>query len=315
MRIVIVQNPDAGPEEVPGEQIEAPIAEAGHEVVYRSTKEAGWRTALREPADLYVAAGGDGTIRKVLTELAGTDTTVALIPLGTANNIARSLGVPLDDPAAGMAAWTSMHPDDSRLFDVPLVESPTGRSRFVESVGFGLFAELVVTADREQARGSSGGGLDDAVRLLREMLRRRPRPRRWSVFLDDEDLSGAYVAVEAMNIGGVGPRVCLAPEADPGDGLLDLVMIEEGHLAELADRVDALDGDHLSDCRATSLRSHRGRHLRIRGPSDAALHVDDRSVGRRRALDDTRLEVRMDGVGVNVLASGGRSVPDELAAW
>ena len=68
------------------------LAEAGHEVIYQSTKQKHYKKALKQSADLVLAAGGDGTVGKVARELIDTGVPLAVLPLGTANNLARSLG-------------------------------------------------------------------------------------------------------------------------------------------------------------------------------------------------------------------------------
>ncbi len=45
--------------------------------------------------------------------------------------------------------------------------------------------------------------------------------------LDGRDLTGDYVLLEAMNIRSIGPNLRLAPDADPGDGLLDIVLVSD----------------------------------------------------------------------------------------
>jgi len=176
------------------------MADGHHEVIYQSVKAANWRSVLGQPADLYVAAGGDGTVRKVMTELAETEALVGVLPLGTANNIARRLGLPTGDPERTIASWDgAIDPPQARTFDVPRLETSSGESRFVESVGGGLFAELLVTADAEETQTATRGRLEDGRRLLRSLLRAEPLAPSWSLHLDGEDRSGEYVAVEAMN--------------------------------------------------------------------------------------------------------------------
>jgi hypothetical protein len=79
---------------------------------------------------------------------------------------------------------------------------------------------------------------------LRKLLRDFPATS-WKVQLDDEDVSGEYLLVEAMNIDRLGPGLRLAPAADPGDGLLDVVLVT----AEQRDLLDEylarrLNGDN-----------------------------------------------------------------------
>ena len=60
---------------------------------YQSTKEKGLEHALEDPGDVVLVAGGDGTVRKAAEFLIGRGVPIALLPLGTANNVSRTLGL------------------------------------------------------------------------------------------------------------------------------------------------------------------------------------------------------------------------------
>jgi diacylglycerol kinase (ATP) len=105
VRVTLMHNPTAGDEEHSPEQLTAVLQDAGHEVLYQSVKEDGWPDALGARAELVVVAGGDGTVAKVFKELVGRDLPVALLPLGSANNVARTLGLAGDAPMRFVAAW------------------------------------------------------------------------------------------------------------------------------------------------------------------------------------------------------------------
>src|SRR5579872_3053584 len=58
------------------------------------------RQAVDQRADLVIACGGDGTVNEVVNGLAGSEVPLALLPAGTANILAKELGIPWDIPAA-----------------------------------------------------------------------------------------------------------------------------------------------------------------------------------------------------------------------
>src|SRR5256885_7051126 len=91
MRITLMHNPKAGRGKLVKRDLMAALARAGHLAIYQSTKKSDYKEALREPADLVLAAGGDGTVGKVGRELIDTGIPLSVLPLGTANNLARSL--------------------------------------------------------------------------------------------------------------------------------------------------------------------------------------------------------------------------------
>ena len=64
----------------------------GHDVLAKSIDDDGWAEALGGDAELVVAAGGDGTVAKVFKKLAGTGKVATILPIGSVNNIATSLG-------------------------------------------------------------------------------------------------------------------------------------------------------------------------------------------------------------------------------
>src|SRR5205823_6949533 len=92
MRIILMHNPTAGRGKHDKRELMAALANAGHHAIYQSTKKSDYKKALKKPADLVLAAGGDGTVGKVGRELIGTGIPLSVLPLGTANNLARSLG-------------------------------------------------------------------------------------------------------------------------------------------------------------------------------------------------------------------------------
>jgi diacylglycerol kinase family enzyme len=190
--------------------------------------------------------------------LAGRDVVATVLPLGTANNVARTLGIDAKDPLDLIARWASA---PRRDYDVPVVAAEGHRVRFVECVGGGLFADHIEAADRAEDKGAHDGGIEDASRVLRDIVE-RARPARWEIVLDERDLSGDYLGVEVMNIRTIGPNISIAPAADPGDGLVEVVRIRPSDRDALLQRVP-------------SSEVTRGRVARLRPPAGCRVHVDD----------------------------------------
>ncbi|HWH37596.1 MAG TPA: diacylglycerol kinase family protein [Candidatus Limnocylindrales bacterium] len=269
MRATLIHNPSAGDAELDESALKEMLSEAGFQVRYRSREE-DWKKGLRdqEKSELVIAAGGDGTVTRVALELEGADIPLAILPLGTANNVARALG--LVGSAQEIAArWKAAQP---RALDIGVVSASWGEYRFIESVGGGVFARLIASAGDDSLRLMTGAKGDRALAVLEDVLE-EAEPSRWEIELDGRDLSGDYVAIEAMNMRFVGPKVPLAPDADPGDGLLDLVLIGSKERRLLLEYV----GRRLREAAAEmpELPVERGRHVRLRSVEGLPLHVGD----------------------------------------
>lgn len=263
-----MHNPTAGDEQPSREALVAMLADAGHEVCYQSTKEDDWKTALREPTELVVAAGGDGTVQKVFAALGGSGRAATVLPLGSANNIARSLGFACESVGRLARAW----PSATRIqYDVGQVEAAWGSERFVESMGGGIFGEVLARAERREERDGEEK-IDLGLRLLEKVIA-DAYPHHWKLNLDGDDLSGKLLAFEAMNVSELGPNIPLAPDADPTDGALDVVLVRPVDRAALADYVEGRLRDSTPD--PPQLPRQRGRRLEIECPGGCVLHVED----------------------------------------
>ncbi len=257
MRILVAYNPTAGGDGRDDvRETLAALERAGHEVTGQSVKEEGWQQMLRQPLDLVVAAGGDGTVAKVFKELAGTFIRVAIVPIGSANNVARSLELVKREQAH---------------FDISSLTWSGGSTTFVESCGGGVFAEMVARAEDSQEDPSGEDKIELGLRSLLDTVA-AAAPREWRVDADGRDLSGDYIAVEVLNTAMLGPNVPLAPHADPGDGLLDLVLVRAGDAAALAAHARArLESEVEPRLR---LETHRVREVVLQPPR-LPLRLDD----------------------------------------
>jgi len=226
MQVVLVHNPAAGDESAPGEQaLKRLIRDAGHEVEYCPVRSRKWKSALKDGADLVAVAGGDGTVVQVAREIMGRRIPIAVLPLGTANNISKSLGVrhlPLEEL---VACWKKAQ---RRRFDAGVIRAPWGKQHFIEGAGAGLFAITMPEADEHPTLENlkdAEARATYAQQILRERLK-ACRPLPLDIEVDGEEISGEFLLFEAMNMEYVGPNLYLAPDSVSDDGKLDVVLIK-----------------------------------------------------------------------------------------
>lgn len=250
-----MHNASAGKEDHSAAELIDEIRRAGHHVVEHVGRRKELAEAIRRPCDLVVAAGGDGTFGKAARILAGTAIPLAVVPLGTANNVARTLGVG-GTLAELVASWRR---SEVQGFDVANASYDKESKPFIEAYGFGAFPRVIHQAQEDED--------DVGDRLTRDRLLLRARfvaspPKHYRITADGQDLSGDYFLVEILNIPAIGPRVSLAPAACPRDGKLDLVLAGEPDRALLLRGLDRIiAGEDVS----IALRSVQAVRIEIAG--------------------------------------------------
>jgi diacylglycerol kinase family enzyme len=266
MRILLIHNPKAGDRKHSKKQLMASLTKCGHQAFYQSIKERGWKQAFKKPVDLVIAAGGDGTVHKTAWEIMDSGIPLAILPLGTANNLARSLGF------AGSVdeILQSLHCGRGQPFDVGVGRRSSRPGCFLEAAGGGLFADYFPFAEaNEKKEASPEEELNAHLSLLRELSLDYP-PRHWTMSIDGKDISGRYILWGAMNIRSAGPALHLAPKARTDDGRLDFVAVREHEREILIKYVDA----HLVGRKGrVPLTPQKFRKLKIMSPP-GTMHLD-----------------------------------------
>lgn len=230
------------------EELQDALRQAGFVPVYEATEqESDLDRILQKAEGLIVAAGGDGTIRAVITRLIGRDIPLAVIPMGTANNVARTLGVE-GDPLEIIAR---LQEPRIHQFDIGYVEGPWGKDYFLEGAGFGFFADVLHEYEPEKGKSVLRG-----LQAFTNTLRNNHTYSN-DLWIDGEVLNGDYLLVEALNTKAVGPRIQLAPDATPDDGLLDLVCIRESDREGFLQYARSLLSEDLDQLETVSTRKIR----------------------------------------------------------
>ena len=274
MKVTVIHNPEAGDDkQLSGEQILRLIRKAGHKPRYFSSKDKKWKKALKKPCDLVAVAGGDGTVGRVARRLIESRIPIAVLPMGTANNIATTIGVTETKFEELIEAWNAAH---CANFDAGVARGPWGLRYFIEGFGVGLFAETMFRI--ENGRHPQVSRSEDpeeeiaaSLKILKKQLLSYP-PKDLTVRLDGQDLSGDYYMLEAMNIRYIGPKLDLVPRAQIYDGLLDVVFVSKSEQAKLRQYIS----DRIKHSRSrVNLTVHQGRHLQVEWKS-SPVHIDDK---------------------------------------
>jgi lipid kinase YegS len=207
------------------------VRAAGHLLDVRVTWEAGQasdfaREAAASGVDVVVAGGGDGTVNEIVQGLLSKSDpktpALAILPLGTANDLARGLNVPLDDPLAALtlaAEGVISAIDVGFVNDRPFVNVASG--------GFGAEVTARTSPELKNALGSAAysiTGLLTAAQLA-------PYPCRLVAQRQSLDLNVVLLAIGNGRLAGGGYEV--APQAHFDDGLLDLVIAPAVTLGEI----------------------------------------------------------------------------------
>jgi diacylglycerol kinase family enzyme len=277
VRISLLYNEAAG-DRVTVEAIVHAIERHGHELVRITDNRTQSGRLLEDTPDLVVAAGGDGTVAAAARLVSGTDTPFTLLPLGTANNIAKSLGV-VGTLDALVSRWSDASHD--RL-DIGTVTGSWGSDQFVEGMGGGWIVCGIDMMHARPAEEDPDKKVGRALHVHGEALATLV-PEHYQLTIDGTGIDGDFLLVAILNMPSIGPNLVLSGDVSPSDGWLSVVIADERHRAELgrflhgrkrdARNGAARDPSHPAESDAPELLHLRARHIELRG--DYRLHVDD----------------------------------------
>ncbi|MBU1209889.1 MAG: NAD(+)/NADH kinase [Alphaproteobacteria bacterium] len=247
---LLCHNPKAGSEGNDRDSIEAALKLAGYNVHYADVKGEAFTEALHKSVDrvdrvdrvdLVVVAGGDGTVAHVLTRLRERSVPIAILPLGTANNFARSLGIS-GTPQELAETW-----DTERSCPVSIAHATGhwGTSLFVEAYGVGVFPQYLLDGKKMSKKGKKPDGaksLQYGRKLLRKALKRAdPIEMTLTIGRQTEELS--VLGIEVCNIAFTGPGLPIATTADVTDKKLDVVIFDSDSREAMMDWLESpVDG-------------------------------------------------------------------------
>jgi len=172
------------------------------------------RSYVSRNFDVVMAWGGDGTVNEIAGPLIGTQTALGIIPFGSGDGLARSLGLYTNASSAFAAAVTGPVAD----IDVGYL----GDRHFLNVAGIGFDAAIATSFNKSIQRGAAGY----VARILGMVW--SYRPARYRLVLDGQSREGGFFLVAFANGREYGNHLVLAPNADPSDGWLDVALVDDG---------------------------------------------------------------------------------------
>ncbi len=182
------------------------------------------RRAVKDGYRLIIAMGGDDTIEAIIRGIAGAKVRLGMIPVGTANNLAKSLGIP-EDPAEACALIAAGH---SRKLDIGRVKVGKKKLYFFELVCIGIGSAVY-----PDALHLSKGSLSSLKGAIQTVLAHETQPKVTFIMDGESTVTLETMLAVVSNVPLIGPNMLVDPDASLEDGLLDLSVYPNFSKAEL----------------------------------------------------------------------------------
>ena len=243
--------------------------------------------AIKDAVDLVVVAGGDGTVRVVCAELAGTDIPVAVLPAGTGNLLARNLGISLD---MDDALTEVLDGTERRIDSVQIEGDELTTDRFVVMAGLGLDAAIIADApDGLKKRVGWAAYVMSTIKNLNH-----PSVRVEIIVDDQPPVRRRARTVVIGNVGTLQANIPLLPEAVPDDGLINAVVLAPRRVAQWPRLALSLV---VKSMREEHVQRFTGRRIQVTAAKTVRRELDGDTIADGRSLsasvDPSALVVRV----------------------
>ncbi len=264
------------------------LAHAGIDLKVVKTEYKGHGAELAKDAaangmDIVIAVGGDGTINEVASVLMHTETSLGIIPCGSGNGLARTLGISMDfDKAINTIANFKPYAIDCGIVD--------GRPFFCT---FGVGFDAAVTD--KFSSGKRRGKMQYVRSALLEYL--NFAPDHYAMEIDGEIYTEQAFLIAVCNASQYGNNAYIAPRASLSDGLLDVTVIRNGTVFDQAIAgIDLLSGNIDNNRIIDTFKAHKVKIMRLKnGP--AQIDGEPLTLGRKICIhcEKSCLKVLSDG--------------------
>lgn len=265
-RIYFIINPSAGGQGPVSEIIDRIFHDSEYQVKVHVLKE-GEQAAqiirqVTDTTDLIAVYGGDGTVTEAASALIGTHMPLAIIPGGTANVLAKELGIPQDTETALKLIRDGNF--ELKKIDTGLVN----KQPFLLRINLGIMAEMITESDPE-LKGHIGQ-LAYGVSTIKSIS--QAKTITYQLNIDGQEIEASGVSLTVTNSGSVGiGDLQLQPGILINDGLLDVVLLKDAGVISLIKAA----GSSLFNLETNAVSHWTCREIKITTPEEQLFLCDD----------------------------------------
>lgn len=253
--------------------------------------------AIRRGDTLIIAAGGDGTIEEIALALINQPASLGILPLGTMNNLARSLGIPtsLADSARLIATGIKRNLDVGRV----LTPDNSLKGYFLETAGIGISAVAAPMGENAEK-----GRWSDVFSKLGQFLSFSSVGMKIYYQADADPIQTSSYLLTISNAPLFGNNMLIAPNAQCDDGWLDVAIYEGMELVDLTSYFFGISkGGRVNEPRVRFIRTKR---LHVVSDAPLAINADLDVLDERKSWE---IEVAPRALSVIVGNGSGLSLP------
>ena len=227
------------------------------------------RRAVKDGFKIVIAMGGDGTIEAVMRGMIGSKTRLGIVPTGTENNIAKSLGIPKDlKEACALIAS-----ENTLKLDLGQVTTKKGRKFiFFEMATIGLSPAVYPDANK-----AASGKLSGINATAMTFIHQETRPKVYLTLDGESKVEVETMLVMISNTPVFGKNFLVAPGATLQDGLLDISVYPDFSKVELIRYyAEVMDGGYSGDGK---VQHYQARKLKVKAAPKLEVMVDGVPLG------------------------------------
>lgn len=265
LKLVVAINPSAsfGNRKSVGPALVSTLRGLGHEVTsltepsFAELIEAARKEIAKKP-DAFIVVGGDGMVSLGVNLLAKTKVPLGIVPSGTGNDMARSLGIPFDNTEAAVETLVAALAAGARTIDAGLIHhfSESGEKKetwFACALSAGFDA---VVNERANTMTRPKGPSRYIIALVLELI--TLKPIEYTLTLDGVVTRTKAALISIGNAVSLGGGMKITPDAKLDDGLFDVLVVQPlGRVAFMRIFPRVFKGEHVTDPRVSIYRAKR----------------------------------------------------------